>query len=330
MRHGRAKAARKTLQFFERTIGIRPPYHVLLDGPFVVAVVQYHLGHHNNNNNNNSSLNNNNNNNNTDNNLAARLDRLLQHAAVHLAVPRTCLLELERLARKKNAAASVDQQDLLRRALEWARQNCTVLTDIPAAANDKEEEELLAVIGGFSSDAGRDIWRLATATSVVAPKKQPTTRHHHQPITTKYFVASQDEELLDVLRRSGRVPIIRLARGSVLLLEQPSKAATSQATQTEVQKYKGRSTLLLSSKEASTEQALVHAAHEQERQERRRRTANNNSSGGERRKHKAKGPNPLSCKKKRSAAAADATAAPKRKRQRRRKTTNVAGANNNI
>lgn len=40
MRHGRAKAARKTLRFFQLHAGIKPPYNVLLDGTFLAAAVR--------------------------------------------------------------------------------------------------------------------------------------------------------------------------------------------------------------------------------------------------------------------------------------------------
>jgi hypothetical protein len=40
MRHGRVKAARKTLRFFQLHAGIKPPYNVLLDGTFLVAAVR--------------------------------------------------------------------------------------------------------------------------------------------------------------------------------------------------------------------------------------------------------------------------------------------------
>jgi len=40
MRHGRAKAARKTLQFYSLNGGIKGPYHVLCDGNFLAAAVR--------------------------------------------------------------------------------------------------------------------------------------------------------------------------------------------------------------------------------------------------------------------------------------------------
>jgi len=40
MRHGRAKAARKTLKFYAINAGIKPPYKIILDGNFLAATVQ--------------------------------------------------------------------------------------------------------------------------------------------------------------------------------------------------------------------------------------------------------------------------------------------------
>ena len=41
MRHGRAKAARKTLKFFALNGNIKPPYKVILDGNFLVAIMKH-------------------------------------------------------------------------------------------------------------------------------------------------------------------------------------------------------------------------------------------------------------------------------------------------
>ena len=41
MKHGRAKAARKTLKFFSLNANIKPPYNVILDGNFLAAAVKY-------------------------------------------------------------------------------------------------------------------------------------------------------------------------------------------------------------------------------------------------------------------------------------------------
>lgn len=294
MRHGRAKAARKTLQFFERTQGIRPPYHILLDGTFVVAVVKFNFP------------------------IQERLDRLLQHAQIHLVTTQSSIEELEHLAEKERA----DKRELLEKAIAWARQNCESI--LPAAVHDKattdgtENESKLRQL----SVAGQDIWRWTTETptstaSAKSSSQDRSQQHHHHHHSQKYFCASQDEELLDLIRSRGCVPVIRLARGSVLLLEHPSKAATAQATQKERQKWK-----VASSVTTEQEKRLIETARKQERMEREAR-AREGVAVQVRRKRKAKEPNPLSCKKKKKVN--NDSDSHRRKRRRRKKTSAVNG-----
>lgn len=98
------------------------------------------------------------------------------------------------------------------------------------------------------------------------------------------MVASQDEELLNALRGATGIPIIRLARGSVLLLEQPSKSTTSKALKDEKKKW-----IALSEPESLLVKTVID--HE-------RKQSDTPAQSTMRRKRKAKGPNPLSCKKK--------------------------------
>ncbi|GAX25094.1 U3 small nucleolar RNA-associated protein 23 [Fistulifera solaris] len=279
MRYGRSKAARKTLQFFERTQGIRAPYHILLDGTFVVALVKYNLPLHD------------------------RLDRLLQHASYQLHVTQSSLDELERLATQV-----ADKKVLLEEAQEWAQKNCaSILPKQEAISNESVSySNSLEKLG----IAAKDIWNWTAAGVLSSSTKQTTTSNNTNHATPdrqhqKYFVASQDEDLLDALRTMGGVPIIRLARGSVLLLEQPSKAATVQARATEQTKWKGTV--------SESEQRLVQVVVQHERHERQQQQQVGPSV---RRKRKAKEPNPLSCKKK-----GTTTEGPKKKRRRKSSQT---------
>ena len=253
MRHGRAKAARKTLQFFHRTIGLKPPYHLILDGTFIVAVVKYNLP------------------------LLERLDRLLQHAPLQLCITESALIELEKLQ------ANVKQNDkvkLIQEAHKWAKDNChKILLEIPPNQEQVKNSILVdAKVWDKLSNAGRDVLCLVA-------------EHNKKDAEQRYFVASQDEELLNVLRRGMMVPIIRLARGSVLLLEQPSKAANQQASQQERQKWS------LAASITDQEKSLVEMVKERQQQQHK---AARPAQPVVRRKRKAKGPNPLSCKKKKS------------------------------
>jgi U3 small nucleolar RNA-associated protein 23 len=278
MRHGRAKAARRTLQFFHRTQGIHSPYHILLDGTFVVAVMKYNLP------------------------LMERLDRLLQHAAVHLFMTRSSVEELEKL--KEHAAVGSDNKVLLEQAHQWATKHCqgNILNDIPSR-EDCSSSSIHKSVWDKLSTAGQDLLCLVASKSAGEEGKQ------------KFFVASQDETLLDVVRNLGSVPVIRLQRGSVLLLESPSKVASQQDSREERQKWSGKGSV------TEQEKKLVDCVKQQERLERRKEIDTIASTGatGGRRKQKAKGPNPLSAKKKRTSSNASGQSQPAKKRRRTKK-----------
>jgi rRNA-processing protein FCF1 len=262
MRFGRAKAARKTLQYFARTVGLKPPYHVLLDGSFIVSMFQSKLP------------------------IRDRMYSILQLSSsgggMHFYILASLLKELRalvsKLANQKHEKAAFFQQ-----ALEWATNECTVIEK----ENDDESSTLAET----------------TAT--------PTTELFYQHIASAdhpYVVATQDEGLLDKLRKLGTVPIIRLANSSVVLLENPSKASQSQTSRDETAKWKDA----LSSKE----KVLVKLVKTQ--QTKKPPTASLPPPPQEnRRKSKAKGANPLSCKKKRSTEDTQ----PKNKRRRTKSTS---------
>jgi rRNA-processing protein FCF1 len=171
MRHGRAKAARRTLQFFHRTRGIHSLYQILFDGTFAVAVMKYNLP------------------------LMERLDRLLQHAAVHLFMTRSSVEELEKL--KDHADADADNKAILEQAHQWATRHCqNILTDIPSRQDCSSS--IHKSVWDKLSAAGQDLLCLVASKSAGEQGKQ------------KFVVASQDETLLDIVRNLGSVPVIRL------------------------------------------------------------------------------------------------------------------------
>lgn len=270
MRHGRAKQARKTLQFFHRTIGLKAPYHVLLDGTFVVAFSQHNLP------------------------IQERLERLL-HAQQSLTFCTTesVLHEVKTLVEK---TTDDEKKAIFQAAHTWMVQNCSVtIKDIPAASLDwassrrGSKEDYL----GELSDAGRHLLTLLTHANGIGASDQDEASSSAETtpkVTPPLLVASQDEAFLHLSRQSGRVPVIRLARGSVLLLEQPSHAAQSAQQQAERAKWTVRGSV------PEQEKLLVDLVKQQGRKEQRRTTTAPNPH--ERRKRKAKGPNPLSCKKK--------------------------------
>jgi U3 small nucleolar RNA-associated protein 23 len=123
MRHGRAKAARKTLQFFKLSVGITPPYQIILDGTFLVAAQKIPL--------------------------KERLDRLLQHEPYKLHVTRSTLLELETLSKQ-----STLKQQLFQQARQWGLDHADHIVEpaeIPVTASQDEHlgpagAQLLALV----------------------------------------------------------------------------------------------------------------------------------------------------------------------------------------
>ena len=263
MRHGRAKQARKTLQFFQRTIGLKQPYHVLLDGNFVVAFAQHNLP------------------------LQERLERLLQAQSLVFVTSESVIDEVSTLVEK---CKDVEKKEVLQRALDWMRDNCSKRIDeIPSASLDwaapkrgaeNHVEELSA--------AGRDLLAVLTDCNGIHNNDDGGVA---EKVSPPLLVATQDESLLHLARQSGKVPVIRLARGSVLLLEQPSHVAQQSEQQAEREKWTVRGTL------QDQEKLLVDLVKQKERQEQRRTTAAPNPHE-RRKKRKAKEPNPLSCKPK--------------------------------
>ena len=265
MRHGRSKQARRTLQFFDRVAGIRPPYHLIVDGTFVIAMLKYKLP------------------------LQERLDKLLQHAPFDFSVCASTMIELKALhAQSKDGAIFAE-------AIRWCQEYCKNLEGVASSQND----------GGSSmnsslSQAAADILRMTANANA-----NEEANSNGDKTSLRYFCATQDEELLDQLRQKA-IPIIRLARGSVLLLEQPSKVATGTAKRHERKK--------LTTVMSETEQKLVEMVKQQKRLEKNQASTTATSTQRPRVKGKAKGPNPLSCKKR---ATNESKTENKRKRSRK-------------
>ena len=100
MRHGRAKATRKTLRFYELNAGIKPPYRIVVDGNFLVAAAQRKLLGC----------------------LHERLTKLLQGASLEMFSCRASLIELEALYK-------ATKNHFFQEARQWGLDECTVLDD---------------------------------------------------------------------------------------------------------------------------------------------------------------------------------------------------------
>jgi rRNA-processing protein FCF1 len=283
MRHGRAKAARRTLQFFARTVQLKPPYRVLVDATLAVALVRFQIPLH------------------------ERVDKLLQHAPVIWLTTAGALHELEQLQHKvslqlksksSNAKNSVEKKHVSKKgpssepksdpheqlqwfqaAHAWVTQHCQEVLHLPEISTTDGEESTskyahLSVVAQqiVHHTTTSNVW---TASSTISESASPIV------------VASQDPDLLDALREQGTVPIIRLARGTVLLLEQPSASATRQAQRLEQGKWTPSLVVTLNEQAWASQVRTLQKEQQQQKPivpERRR-------------KRKAQGPNPLSCKK---------------------------------
>jgi rRNA-processing protein FCF1 len=305
MRHGRSKAARKTLQYFGRTIGLKPPYHILLDATFVAALFTQKILP-----------------------VKPRLDRILQtatpntehsthsnssssHHHHHHSPPgesfnkyfitQAALDELREIQEGLQAKKHIKAEAFLE-ALEWVRKECIVLkqsNNDNDGDDDKEGEQ-------EEEDARKSSSSSSSSSSLSTPAQFELLRRI-QENELPYIVASQDEALLHKLRKMGTVPIVRVANNNtVLLLEHPSKQSQSQSKGMERQKW--RHSL------PEAEKALVNLVRKENRAaaETAKKVENTNTTGSMNRGQqqappnrqkmkKAKGPNPLSCKRKQSA-----------------------------
>ena len=275
MRHGRAKAARKTLQYFKRVVGLKAPYHVLVDATVLVALHQQKILP-----------------------IPERIDKVLQEypqGGTQYYILESTLQELSTLLPKleeSNHAKAIYFQQ----ALEWARKECTVLTE----DNSSRQQQPPAPESSTDDDEAP-----SPAQNMVQ-----FLRNAEQP----YIAASQDEAVLDKLRFLGKVPIVRLANGSVLLLEHPSKASQQHDTRIEVKKWKGPL--------GDNEKKLVDVLRQEQRKLKTAAMAPPMPHERRRVAKKAKGANPLSCKKKRSGdAPAESSAKKRRKRSQPKETS---------
>jgi len=264
MRHGRLKAARKTLDFFRLASGITPPYNVLLDGTFLVAIISQKLPLH------------------------ERLDRLLQRKRFIINITRSTLDELKTLMEK-----IPEKKELFRQSRQWGLDHCDNILeecDIPTDEEKYDDDNLL-------SKAGKEMISIIRAQAT-------------------YFVCSQDEKVLSIVRFMGTSPVMRISRG-ILLLENPSKASTRMVNRQERKKWSVAGSI------QEQETKLIDCAKEtqkkkyQQQQQQYTPPSYNNNNG---RYHKAKGPNPLSCKKKKRD---DDVTTDTKKRKRRRKGEKV-------
>ena len=273
MRHGRAKASRKTLQFYRLNaphIVSNPPYKLLLDGTFLVASIRNKVP------------------------LYERFSKILQNESFICCVTRTTLVELEALANKWEGGEEADT-NLFAIARQYGLDECEIIesdkvptTTTSTTDNAKKWGNNNKAFKGFSQ-ASQDIYQLSTVNG------------NNQ---LAYFVATQDDALSDALRSQPYVPLFRLGR-AVLLLESPSSASRKYTGTLERSKLSTAGGLMTSEERTMVNKVkkidrMKRKEDTKEEQKRLEKRSRDEIGGGftVRRKKKAKGPNPLSVKKK--------------------------------
>jgi U3 small nucleolar RNA-associated protein 23 len=272
MRHGRAKASRRTLQFYRLNAPhLKSPYKILLDGTFLVAATRNKVP------------------------LVERFSKILQHEQFTCYVTRSTLNELELLSQQRAKGKQSGDSDesnsvFFDQARQYGLDECEIIENCNTVANTNEKVVNKRAFRDFS-EASRDIYCLATdgGNNGLA-----------------YFVATQDDVLSDALRGMPYVPLFRLGR-AVLLLESPSSASRQFTGNLEQNKLKSAGGLMTSEERKIVDKVKKNdkrkrrelLKEEQQKLEKRSRE----EIGGcfnERKKKRAKGPNPLSCKSKKS------------------------------
>lgn len=292
MRHGRAKASRRTLQFYRlNSPHLKPAYKVLLDGTFLVAAIRNKVPLHD------------------------RFAKILQNEDFKLYITRSTLVELETLTKKyaSRAAASAAAFDakeesetniinFFARARQFGLDECEIIEgDVDSEDDDNIDDDYVAkrnskkalVVGSSGSDdfsgASKDILQLAIKGG---------------DNSNAYYVATQDDALADALRAKPYVPIFRLGR-AVLLLESPSTASRNATGTVEQGKLTSAGGTI-----TAEERRLINTVKKKEQLKKREtmkeeqkiiEKRSRDEYGGAfsmRKTKRAKGPNPLSCKSK--------------------------------
>ena len=272
MRHGRAKASRRTLQFYRLNAPhLKSPYKILLDGTFLVASVRNKVP------------------------LWERFSKTLQQEEFTCYVTRSTLNELELLSQQSSQYKQSGNSDeritaVFDQARQYGLDECEIIENCSELVNTNQKKLEKKAFRDFSQ-ASKDIFCLATdgGNNRLA-----------------YFVATQDDALSDALREMPYVPLFRLGR-AVLLLESPSSASRQFTGNLEQNKLKSAGGLM-----TSEERKIVDKVNKRDKKKRREmmkeeelksQKRSRKEIGGcfnERKKKRANGPNPLSCKSKKS------------------------------
>mmetsp|Transcript_24414 Transcript_24414/g.59785 ORF Transcript_24414/g.59785 Transcript_24414/m.59785 type:complete len:291 (+) Transcript_24414:1124-1996(+) len=286
MRHGRAKAARKTLQYFHRTIGLKAPYAILLDATMVVAMFQQKILP-----------------------FKERMDRVLQTTGAD-GPNKYCILQSAvdelRTIHDKLKSKNHSKAESFGQALKFIRDGCAVLD------HRKESQRITSKTEEDNNEGDSETDDASSKEEQAPASVQDDLLHHIENDEKPYVVATQDEGLLHTLRSMGTVPIVRLANSSVLIIENPSKQSQRQAKGMERKKWKHSL--------PDSERQLVNLARKEKRASNKDKSSSSSiGAPHQRNKNKAKGPNPLSCKRKQGAGDKNSKESASKKRRLRAK-----------
>lgn len=128
MRHGRAKAARKTLQFYALNGNIKAPYKIIFDGNFLAAIIKQKVP------------------------IFDRLNKLLQHAQFTAYTTRTALDEL-----------ALIPGEMFEQARQFGLDECEIIEhrDVPNAQPGKDSNPKMD-IKNLTRGGNKDGWFICT------------------------------------------------------------------------------------------------------------------------------------------------------------------------
>jgi len=284
MRHGRAKAARKTLQFYALNANIKAPYHIILDGNFLAASIRQKVP------------------------LYERISKTLQKTEFSFYVTRSALDELASLP-----------GELFQQARQFGLDECEIIerNAIPGKKNDetcntdKGESTSSSSLQSSLGEPGDDIRLLVT---------DGTNRHGYFVGTQDEGLSDtlRDLPYVPQLRLSRGVLLLEAPSSA------SRRKATSQERNKMISggglatKEEKEMVAALREKERA---ARKRKAEEARRASGAEGGAGGGSEYSRRSQKKAKGPNPLSCKKSK---AGDDIGEKKKKRRRKGKSSGNA------
>ncbi|KAL7476731.1 hypothetical protein ACHAW6_002570 [Cyclotella cf. meneghiniana] len=258
MRHGRAKASRRTLQFYRLNAPhIKSPYKILLDGTFLVASIRNKVP------------------------LTERFSKTLQNEPFSFFVTRSTLMELEVLSKRKGNNS--EENNIFVTARQFGLDECEIIESdkiIPTTATNNKK----------FSDASRDIFHLSTTGG--------NNKLSYFVATQDDTLSDALREMPYVpLFRLGRAVLLLESPSSASRKYTNQTEQRKLASAGGLMTVEERDIVnVLRKKEREKQKDL--RAEEQKKLEKRSRDEYGVGVGSNPRKKKAKGPNPLSCKKK--------------------------------